>query len=381
MLVSALPPLAPDVRATVAIPARNEAQTLPHALAALDAQIDLEGRPLDPRSYDIVVLANGCSDETASIARAHARSRQGPAITVIEIDFAPQDAHVGVARRTLLGALARRALRAGRPRAILASTDADSTVAQAWLGATIDEMTNADAVMGRISVARADLATLHPRARTLYLRDAAHRRLVGELEAMRDPVAHDPLPRHGQHYGASLAVTAEAYMRAGGCPPLPALEDLAFFEALERIDARVRHSMRVRVATSARRYARVDGGFATFLTDLGARGTLHVESPVRTIVRLDARAVLRRLWRGDPRASDASAACRAYACTAREFHDRFDRGDPFGANVERFEAHANEAWARYVPVAVERALPIVRALRASANAVSPIRRAIASGAG
>ncbi len=376
-----LPPLRPEVLATVAIPARDEALALPHALAALDRQIALDGRPLDPRSYDIVVLANGCSDDTASIVRAHARSRKGPAITVVEIDFAPQDAHIGVARRTLLDALARRALRAERPRAILASTDADTCVDATWLAATIDEMTNADAVMGRISVARAELAALHRQARTLYLRDAAHRRLVGELEAMRDPVAHDPLPRHGQHYGASLAVTAESYVRAGGCPPLRALEDLAFFEALERIDARVRHSMRVRVATSARSYARVDGGFATFLADLGARGSLQVESPVRTIVRLDTRAALRRLWHGEPRATDASAACRAYACTSRDFDERFDPGEPFGVNVARFEALASETWARYAPVAVERALPIVRALRASANAVSPIRRAIASGAG
>lgn len=279
-----LPPLRQGTQLTVVIPARDEEVTLPHALAALARQRALDGTALSHGVYDIVVLANGCRDATARVARAHADAGEGRCVSVIEVAFPQARAHIGTARRAIMDAVASRYLRAGMQRGIVASTDADTRVDERWIAATLDEMRHVDAVTGRIVLARDELARLDRSARALYLRDAAHRRLVGELEALYDPVAHDPLPRHGQHYGASFAVTAEAYARAGGIPPLPRLEDLAFYNSLERTDARVRHSMRVRVETSARPSARVDGGFGTFLSDLGARGTLTVESPALTIV-------------------------------------------------------------------------------------------------
>ncbi|GAC1497442.1 MAG: glycosyltransferase [Vulcanimicrobiaceae bacterium] len=363
-----LPPLDPATRLTVVIPARDEERALPIALAALAAQTDARGVDLAPKTFDIVVLANGCRDATADVARAFARLHATPRVTVVEVEFAPGDAHIGTARRVVMDAVAARYLRAGKHRGIVASTDADTCVDARWVAETLAEMACADAVTGRITIAAIELARLDRVARALYLRDAAHRRIVGELEGLHDPVAHDPLPRHGQHYGASFAVTAEAYVRAGGIPRVRVLEDLAFYEALERIDARVRHSMRVRVATSARTSARVDGGFGTFLGDLRARRTLCVEAPARTVVRLDARAALRRLWHGDAGAEDRRAALAAYGASADDFRTRFDRGIAFGRNVRRFEALAQSRWAIYAPVPVEVALPLVRALRAAANA-------------
>lgn len=376
-----LPPLRQGTQLTVVIPARDEEVTLPHALAALARQRALDGTALSHGVYDIVVLANGCRDATARVARAHADAGEGRCVSVIEVAFPQARAHIGTARSAIMDAVASRYLRAGMQRGIVASTDADTRVDERWIAATLDEMRHVDAVTGRIVLARDELARLDRSARALYLRDAAHRRLVGELEALYDPVAHDPLPRHGQHYGASFAVTAEAYARAGGIPPLPRLEDLAFYNSLERTDARVRHSMRVRVETSARPSARVDGGFGTFLSDLGARGTLTVESPALTIVRLDARAALRRLWRGRAGKDDVGRLCAAYGCSEDVLRERTDRGEFFGENRARMERYAAVRWRRYAPVAVEAALPTIRALRAAANAVRPTRWSMASGAG
>ncbi|MBC8082626.1 MAG: hypothetical protein H7Z21_05385, partial [Hymenobacter sp.] len=62
----AVPPAA-GLLLSVIIPARDEAENLPATLAALAAQTTLRGQPLDPASYEILVLANNCRDQTAAV--------------------------------------------------------------------------------------------------------------------------------------------------------------------------------------------------------------------------------------------------------------------------------------------------------------------------
>lgn len=267
---AAIPPLASTVTLTVAIPARNEEASIGPALRALAQQRQRDGAPFAYTRYDVIVFANDCDDATVARAREVAGAHTGFALHVVAGALPPRDAHVGTARKAVMDVAARRFFEAGRPRGTVATTDADTIVDAGWIAETVAEAGEADAVMGRILLAPGERERLSAQMRRLYLRDMAYRRVVAELEALRDPVACDPLPRHGQHYGASFAVSAGAYARAGGVPPRPVLEDLAFFQALQRIDARVRHSTRVRVATSARTLARVEGGFATFLRDLHA---------------------------------------------------------------------------------------------------------------
>ena len=50
---------------------------------------------------------------------------------------------------------------------------------------------------------------------------------------------------------SEMAVTVGAYRRVGGIPPLPSLEDVALYDALRAVNARIRHSPAVRVVTSA----------------------------------------------------------------------------------------------------------------------------------
>jgi hypothetical protein len=118
-----------------------------------------------------------------------------------------------------------------------------------------------------------------------------------------DPDSFDPWPRHTEHSGASLAVTLEAYRRAGGIPPVPIGEDRAFVEALRRVDARVRHSPAVRVVVSGRTIGRAAGGMADTirrrLTKPDETLDERLEPASNAARRAWSRALLRRIWSGD----------------------------------------------------------------------------------
>jgi glycosyltransferase involved in cell wall biosynthesis len=380
---AALPAPLPGCRLTVAIPARDEERLIARALAALARQRDLDGAPLAPDLFDVLVFANGCRDRTARAARAalapHVRAY------VVEGTLPAGAAHVGTARKLVMDAAARRFEHAGRFDALIASTDADSEADPDWIAWTLAEARTVDAVAGRIVLAPGERGELSAAAHALYSCEDAYRRTVADLEDAHDPLPEDPAPRHGQHFGASFAVRVRAYRAAGGVPPLPALEDVALYEALLRADARVRHSPRVRVTTSPRREPRAHGGLGTFLGDLHALGRRGapwlVDDPRDTLARVEARAALRRIWRGQPRRRDLALTSAAFALTRERWDALFDRGEPFGRNYERIAAGAGGAWRRYAPVPVNEALAVLRPLLASANAVRPTRSSAASGAG
>jgi hypothetical protein len=286
----------------VAIPARDEAETLPATLAALAWQRALGSGQLDPARYEVVVVANNCRDDTAAVARDCAARWPWLRLRVVELTLPEERAHVGWARRSAMDLAHARLTALGRPRGVLATTDADTVPDATWLAATLDEVARgADAVGGRITLEREALLALDPLARAYHLRDLGYRQLLCELEAYLDPDPADPWPRHCQHFGASLAVTAETYARAGGLPPEPWLEDIAFYQALLRVDARLRHSLRVRVATSPRPLGRTGFGFAVQLNEYAAMGRAGVpflvEPPAAFEARVRLRAELRECWR------------------------------------------------------------------------------------
>lgn len=287
---AAIPPLRDGCRMTVVIPARDEAGNITHTLEALTAQRDLGGRPLDPASFDVLVYANNCNDATAAIARAVARCHPEHALCVAEEWLPGNVAHIGTARRAAMNAASARFAVAGMRDAILVATDADTIAHPQWLAWTVREMRDADVVTGRIQIDPAEFNALPASIRTMLAQENAYQFAVTQLAALIDPKAHDPWPRHWQRSGPSFAVRLEAYDRAGGVPPVRALEDIALYDALVESGARIRHSLRVRVTTSARFQARAPGGFGSRILAWRALGDeprpLLVEDPNVTLARL-----------------------------------------------------------------------------------------------
>lgn len=291
----------PQCNTCVIIPVRDEAETIESTLFALVNQVDLEGRPLDPNSYEVIVLANNCTDNSAAIARQFAVQYPKFVLHVVEVTLPRAQAYIGRVRQLLMDEAYHRLIKLGRNRGIIASTDGDTRVAPSWIAATLAEIRRgADAVSGRLLTDRDDRALLDAYTRACYLRAVGYGYLSVELEAYIDPDPFDCLPRHHQHGGASLAVTAEMYAIAGGMPSVRTPEDVAFYQALVQVGARFSHSSQVRVFTSMRRQGRADNGMANQLsqwTDLGQqRQPYLVESAAALEARLWGRRNLRQLW-------------------------------------------------------------------------------------
>jgi hypothetical protein len=282
-------------RATVVIPARDEARLIGRALDALAGQRDVDGSPLAAGCFDVLVYANNCSDDTAAAVHAAARRHPAHAIHVAEECLPPNVAHIGTARRAAMNAASARFAAAGITDALLAATDADSVPSPAWLAWTLREMEQADVVTGRIMVDPAEWRGLPASTRDMLLEENAYHFAIAQLKAQLDPKPYDPWPRHWQRSGPSLAVRLAAYDAVGGVPPVRTLEDIALYDLLERNGARIRHSLRVRVKTSARLHSRAAGGFGARIKAWHEHGDAYrpflVEDPAVTLARLRGAAV------------------------------------------------------------------------------------------
>jgi cellulose synthase/poly-beta-1,6-N-acetylglucosamine synthase-like glycosyltransferase len=295
---SFVPPVRPDCRATVVIPARDEALRIGSTIEALIDQRNLDGSPLAPHTFDVLVYANNCTDGTADVVRGIAARRPEYAIAVAEEWLPPKVAHIGTARRAAMNAAAARYASAGRADGILCATDADTVPSPVWLAATLHEIEHADVVTGRILIDAVDWARLPASIRAMLGEENAYQFAIAQLGARLHPQPHDPWPRHWQRSGPSIAVRLAAYNAVGGVPPVRTLEDIALYDALAAAGARIRHSLRVRVTTSARFHSRAPGGFGERISawrDGGdAYRPLLVEDPDMTIARLRGERV------GDP---------------------------------------------------------------------------------
>jgi glycosyltransferase involved in cell wall biosynthesis len=373
------PAVSRSCRMTIVMPAKDEADTIMAALTAFAAQ---SGRA----DFDIIVLANNCADATASRARAVARRYRQLAIHVIETTLPPPLAHVGHARKLLMDCAARRFSRASTMRGIIASADADTIVAHDWVDRMFEEMQSADAVAALVTVRRSDQRAMPAPVRLLYERELAFRRVWTDLESLIDPRPEDPPPRHGAFVGASFAVSADTYVRAGGLPQVACLEDREFLFALRRIDAKIRFSPNVRAYTSGRRVSRVHGGFGTFISHLynqgqTARQSFLVEDPRQIIAELEGRAAIRRIWLGESSADDLNRLSEIFTVAPAACAGHVDRSVPFGSAYERFVTTCGRRRPAYGMVSVEDATEALCAAVAQRNAAAPTRSSTASGAG
>jgi len=315
LLRQQLPPPRPNLHVSVIIPAKDEAEGLPATLAALAHQTDLTGQPLPAGYYEVLVLANNCTDATAEVVRQQARRWPHLVLSVAEITLPAAQAHVGCARRLLMDeACVRLDLAAGI--GIIASTDADTRVAPTWIAATLAEISaGADAVGGRISTEYGERDQPELQAlRRIQTRDAAYHLLCARLEHAIDPAPADPWPRHHQHFGASLAITTRAYRRVGGLPEVRFLEDEALCQRLRQHDLVLRHSPQVQVLTSARREGRVEVGLSWQLREWlrlsQQQREPHVENPHHLARRWALRGQLRVFWATGARQPPEALAVR-----------------------------------------------------------------------
>ncbi len=341
-----IPPL-PQCEVCVIVPVRNEAEVLERTLTALAYQIDLDGYPIHSQRYEVILLANNCSDASVAIAKRFAQQHPELVLHIVEQTLPASQAYIGWVRKRLMDEAHFRLMGLGRKRGVIASTDGDTCVAPTWIAATLHEVhTGADAVGGRIMTDRCDRAALDPYARACHLREVGYRFLIAELEDYLDPDPFDTMPRHFQHYGASFAVTADMYERAGGLPPVRTSEDVALYRALLRVNARFRHSPRVRVTTSARQVGRAQNGLAHQLKEWATMGVEQqpflVEPAGAIVARLQARHELRRLHKRaldgyQPTASEIALPANRLGIDRDWLMDRLAQPASFGALLEQIE--------------------------------------------
>jgi glycosyltransferase involved in cell wall biosynthesis len=165
-----VPPL-PQCEVSVIVPVKDEAQTIATTLTALANQTDLNGKPLNPRTYEIIVLANNCSDESATIARQFAQQHPDLVLHIAEIALPPDRAYIGHVRKLLMDEAYLRLMSLGRSRGVVASTDGDTQVSATWIAAILAEIgSGVDAVGGRILTDRSSRQALHPQAKSHFLK-------------------------------------------------------------------------------------------------------------------------------------------------------------------------------------------------------------------
>jgi hypothetical protein len=371
------PPL-PSCEAIVVIPVRDEQETITRTLQSLIDQVQRDGTPLRHDRYEVLLLINNTTDKSAATARRIASEHPTFHLHIAEIDLPGPVAHVGQARRLLMDAAADRLMHLNRPRGVIATTDADTILTPTWVSATIEEVElGSDAVGGRILIAPDDLRTMDRDARACHLRDVGYRSLIALAEVVIDPPPGDPWPRHFQHFGASIALTAETYRRAGGLPVRPALEDVALYDRLVSIDATIRHSPDVRVFTSARFEGRTCFGFAVQLqqwAQMHRRGEpFLVRSAGDIFNEFETRHQLRAHWTSiiDHSTPDDPTQVRLLAKELNIDHlildDILTEGASFGQvwqevqNMQRTSGRRSE---RYPEVEINRAISDLRHLTA-----------------
>jgi hypothetical protein len=277
----------------VAIPVRDEEERLPACLRALARQRDRSGRSIPPTLVRIVVFANNCTDQSASLARSLGETWSLD-IRVVEASLPPDAAHAGNARRAVMDLAEAWLVEAGESDGVILATDADSQVAPNWIAENLAAFAaGAEAVLGRIDLDEEGASLPEALHRRGQLEDT-YERLLNELSWLLDPLEHDPWPHHATISGASLGVTRAAYCRVGRLPRVPLGEDKALVALLYHHDARIRHCPTAHVITSGRTNGRAPGGVADTLAIRSREPDAFCDDALEPFRTAFARAA----WRG-----------------------------------------------------------------------------------
>ncbi len=219
----------------VGVPACDEEDTIEECLSSIDraaAQLDVP--------TVVVLAADRCSDETESRARR-------ADLTSVRLDIVRGQWRAAGAARAAAIRHGLALCAAPHEETWIATTDADSVVADDWLVRQLAHAASgADAVAGIVELR--DDHHCNDRVVTTFHSVYA----VGELT-------------HEHVHGANLGVRADWYAAAGGFAAVELSEDHLLWNELRRRGARCLPTIDGRVATSARLRGRAVGGFADTL--------------------------------------------------------------------------------------------------------------------
>lgn len=339
---------APPAGIVVCIPVCNEAGHIARCLDSFVAQDP-------PVPFALVLLLNNCTDGTAGLVRRFVP----PAHMRLHLErcwFPPHLANAGTARRA--------AMRIARALAgmhgVLMCTDADAAVPPDWIRRNMECIAaGADAVAGRIAMDPADAALLPGRMHEDEAVAQVLTALLDEIDDRIDPDPADPWPRHAEHSGASIAVTCAAFDAAGGIPRIASSEDRAFFAALRRIDARIRHAADIVVTVSGRLDGRAPGGMAETLRRRLAAPDLLMDECIESAADHLRRAALRAAVRHVHGMTRSAAPDGAQVAVVAHRLDlppvelaRLAGAGSFGAMWQALEAHRPILRRRRVPAAM-----------------------------
>jgi hypothetical protein len=316
-------------RVVVAIPARDEAEEIGGCLLALAGQ-------RHPAIDTVVICLNNCSDSSAELVRSLGQ-RLPFAVHSLVVQLPDAVACAGRARRI---AMERGGALAGMD-GVLLTTDADARVGPHWVADNLAALSaGADAVAGRAKIEPEGARHIPAHLQAIDARECAFAALLDEIAAVVDPDPADPWPRHDEHTGASIAVSVEAYRRAGRMPVAPLGEDRAFFAALRLVDARIRHEPGIAVTVSARTIGRARGGMADTIRRRMERPDPFLDDRLEPacdrLRRLRLRRALRVQWTRDADATTCS--------TLRSLATRLDVPEACLVGLLRAR-HFGAAWA------------------------------------
>jgi len=332
----------PELKVSVIVPVRNEAETVYGTLMALNNQMAHGGQSLNFNLYEILLLVNNCTDDTLTVCKAFQQQNPKLNLHIEYINLPKANAHVGTARRILMDAAYRRLMEVTGEKGIIVSTDGDSEVDRFWLSQILNEFSlGVDVVGGRILCADVpQTAKLH------HLRNVGYRHLKARLESEIDPCRTNPWPHHFQCYGPSLAVSCGMYHKAGRIPAIPFLEDEEFRKALKRMDAKIRNSPHVKVYTSSRMDGRVSFGFSVQLqqwAEMGEAKEESVESLGTLIFKFKLKQRLRTFWGFQENLNGVEQLCRSTGIDLRAIGSLWKQHIYFESFWEELESVLNES--------------------------------------
>jgi len=287
----------PQLRVSVIVPVKNEAETISICLDALRVQKSGDQLLLSPHLYEVLLLANNCDDDTYRIILEYKEKFPEFNLQVEELFLNEEIAYIGTARRFLMDAAYNRFLFLGKMDGIISSTDGDSCVDELWIWQIMQEMAKGCDVVGGLILTEIEECA----AKKYHLLDLRYQNLIAKREDMVDPQPHNPWPSHFQCFGANFSITCKMYAQAGRLPEVSCLEDVAFYKILEMHDAKIRKSPYVKVLTSTRKNGRVEKGLSqqlAYFEEIGCqKEDLKVECAQAIISRLKIKKSLRELWK------------------------------------------------------------------------------------